>query len=275
MLIHNEFHDAVAPTCDVGNPFPGNPCWYNSITYAVSTDNASTFTKPSPPAHVVAPAPNVWVPPPSPGTPATEGYFHATNIVRGPDDFYYNLFMAIPVQSGPGGACAMRTQTLSEPASWRAWDGTGFNLPLESPYVTGTPTTACSFLPQNLDYILPSNSTSSLTYNTHIERYMLVFEAETIHGCGVYGSTSSDLVHWGELQFLIRAHWHSCTLDPNTPGNLEPVSIGYSSIIDHADSTTNFERPGRTPYLYYTRFNDGWGLDRDLVRVPLTFTIEE
>ena len=35
-LIHNEFHDAVASTCRVGDPSPGNPCWYNSITYAVS-----------------------------------------------------------------------------------------------------------------------------------------------------------------------------------------------------------------------------------------------
>ena len=51
---------------------------------------------------------------------------------------------------------------------------------------------------------------------------------------------------------------------PNTP-----------SIVDHADSTTNFERPGRTPYLYYTRHNGGYWLDRDLVRVPLTFTLEE
>jgi hypothetical protein len=33
----------------------------------------------------------------------------------------------------------------------------------------------------------------------------------------------------------------------------------------------NFERAGRTAYLYYTRFDDA-GLDRDLVRVPITFT---
>jgi hypothetical protein len=273
LLIHNEFHDAVAPTCDVGNPFPGNPCWYNSITYAVSTDNASTFTKPSPPAHVVAPAPNFWVPPPAPGMIATEGYFGPSNIVRGSDDFYYTLFMSIPAQNEPSGVCAIRTQTLNEPASWRAWDGTGFNLPLESSYVTGTPTTACTFLPQNSGYSLaPGND--SLTYNTYIERYTVLFMAETIqHGCGVFGSTSSDLVHWGELQLLVQAHVGFCSLDPNKPGNLEPVPIAYPSIIDHADSTTNFERPGRTPYLYYTRFNGG--LDRDLVRVPLTFTVEE
>jgi hypothetical protein len=65
-----------------------------------------------------------------------------------------------------------------------------------------------------------------------------------------------------------------CDIDPQIPGMLEPVNILFPSIIDHADPSTNFERPGRTPYLYYTRFNDG-GLDRDLVRVPLTFTLEE
>ena len=54
---------------------------------------------------------------------------------------------------------------------------------------------------------------------------------------------------------------------------LEPGWAQYTAIIDHADSTPNFERPGRTPYLYYTRFNEGGGLDRDLVRVPLKFTM--
>ena len=39
-LIGNEFHDAVASTCRPGDPSPANPCWYNSITYAVSTDGA-------------------------------------------------------------------------------------------------------------------------------------------------------------------------------------------------------------------------------------------
>jgi len=56
---------------------------------------------------------------------------------------------------------------------------------------------------------------------------------------------------------------------------LEPVRVQYPSIIDHDDSTTNFERPGRTAYLYCTRHNGGYWLDRDLVRVPLTFTLEE
>lgn len=35
----------------------------------------------------------------------------------------------------------------------------------------------------------------------------------------------------------------------------------------------NFELPGGTSHLGYTRHNAG--LDRDLIRVPLTFTLEE
>ena len=45
----------------------------------------------------------------------------------------------------------------------------------------------------------------------------------------------------------------------------------YPYLVDRADTTVNFETMGRTPHLYHARFNDG-GLDRDLVRVPLTFT---
>jgi len=56
-LIHNEYHDPIASTCKPGDTSPGNPCWYNSITYAVSTNGGRSFAKPLAPAHVVAPAP--------------------------------------------------------------------------------------------------------------------------------------------------------------------------------------------------------------------------
>jgi hypothetical protein len=48
-------------------------------------------------------------------------------------------------------------------------------------------------------------------------------------------------------------------------------SVAYGSIIDHNDTSLSFETPGRTPYLYYTRFNDN-AENRDLVRVPLLIT---
>jgi hypothetical protein len=275
LLIHNEFHDRVNAECRRTN------CVYNSITYAVSTDNAYSFVKPSTPAHIVAPAPDVWTPP-APETPPqpqyVEGYFEPSNIVRGPEDYYYALFWAYPhyedVGATGGRECIMRTRTLGDPASWRAWDGSGFSLPLPSPYVSGGEVEPCGALKTPSDAGNLSN-VPSLTYNTYLERYMLVAEHSAWDNgelvCGVYFSTSFDLIHWSEVQLIAKAIlW----CDPPAPDALEPVKIQYPSIIDHEDSTINFERPGGTVYLYYTRHNDYW-LDRDLVRVPLTFTLEE
>ncbi|MGB5546149.1 MAG: hypothetical protein WBM74_06220, partial [Polyangiales bacterium] len=169
VLIHNEFHPPEPPPCN------GINCWYNSITYAVSTDNARTFVKPSPPSHVVAPAPTVWTPPP-PETPTQDwfatGYFTPTNIVRGPDDYYYTIFSHMDwASSEVAFQCAMRTNTLDDPTSWRAWDGSGFTLPLPSPYVAGGDVPECEPVGPPLTTI---GDTSSLTYNTYLERYMWV-----------------------------------------------------------------------------------------------------
>ncbi len=279
VLMHNEFHDAEAgPPCETGNPAAGNPCWYNSITYAVSTDNAHRFESPGAPAHVVAPPPNIWVPPP-PGWPPDsegsylEGYLQPSSIVRGPEGYYYFTVLAKPSYlTSVAGICVLRTKTLDDPASWRAWSGSGFSLPLLSPYATGSPGQVCRFVAPSAGLI----TTDSLTYNTYVGRYMLLSSTimDLAQGtCGIVLSLSTDLVHWSHAQLLAPSDlvYGGCTTDPQTPGLLEPVAIAYPSIIDHADSTTNFERAGRTPYLYYTRFNGGG--DRDLVRVPLKFTL--
>jgi hypothetical protein len=274
VLIHNEFHPLAPPPC--GGSL--NPCWYNSITYAVSTDNAYSFVKPGAPAHVVAPAPHVWVPPPPDFPPSrwyVTGYLNPTNIVLGPGGYYYALFgVVLYLEDWLGGPCVMRTKTLDDPASWRAWDGTGFNLPMTSPYVTGTPVQICEFLQTPTGPLM--RGTASLTYNTYLDRYMLVDDWRSDVGgqdvCGFHFSLSSDLIHWSDLQLLVQTVG-DCGTDPGTPG-LRPGDLNAPSIIDHADATTNFERPGQTPYLYYTSLHQYW-LDRDLVRVQLKFTVEE
>lgn len=274
-LVHNEFHDAVAVTCRPGDSSPGNPCWYNSITHAVSTDGAKTFTKPLAPAHVVAPAPNAWVAPLPGEVPVgngtVEGYFNPSNIVHASDGYYYSFLMAIPTRNWTEaqGLCVFRTNTLADPSSWRAWDGSGFNLRMTSPYVTGGPATVCSFL----DTVMTQGQ---VEYNTYLERYMYVsvsqgpFDVGGRGVCGFFYALSADLVHWSRHQLLVEAQLPWCPADLQQPGVLDPQTVLYPSIVDHSDTTVNFERTGRTPYLYYTRFNAG--LDRDLVRVPLTIT---
>jgi hypothetical protein len=269
-FVHNEFHDATSATCRIGDPSPGNPCWYNSVTYAVSSDGGQTFTKPNAPAHGVAPAPNAWVPPSVyPSSYAAEGYFQPSSIVRGPDGYYYSLMNSIPDKSNiyANGICAIRSDRLDDPTNWRAWDGSGFNLRLTSPYATGASATVCTYLPTAI-------GNSSLSYNTYLGLYMLVNDSNMGPGtCGIYFSLSSDMVHWGPMQMIAPARLPWCDADPATPGILEPVVVLYPSLLDQGDTGVNFDRTGRTVYLYYTRFNDG-GLDRDLVRVPVTFTHE-
>jgi hypothetical protein len=269
-LITNEFHDPFAATCKPGDPSALSPCVYNSITYAVSTDGARSFSKPAPPAHVVAPPPKAWVPPPI-SIPSTqykpmEGYF-PNNIVQAADGYYYSLVTAAPAQNAPWGLCAMRTNSLDDPASWRAWDGSGFNLSLTSPYVPGGPAPVCAFL----DTLVWSGQ---ITYNTYLNRYVLVTlapvnESDGRPVCGFYYALSADLIHWSKLQLLAEA---LCRMvGSGSQQSIEPVQVAYPSIVDHTDTTINFERAGRTPYLYYTRLSDMGG-PLDLVRVPLTFT---
>jgi hypothetical protein len=266
-FVHNEFHDNTSATCV---PSLGNLCWYNSVTYAVSTDEGRTFTKPDAPAHVVAPAPNAWVPPSFyPSDYVAEGYFEPSSIVRGPDGYYYSLMNSIPDKSNMSvrGTCAIRSDRLDDPTSWRAWDGSGFNLRLTSPYATGASATVCAYLANSI-------GNASLSYNTYLGLYMLVADSNTGPGtCGIYFSLSPDMVHWGPRQMLAPARLPWCYAGPATPGVLEPAVVLYPSLLDHGDTGVNFDRTGRTVYLYYTRFNDG-GLDRDLVRVPVTFTVE-
>jgi hypothetical protein len=269
-LIHNEYHDPFATTCKLGDTSTTNPCWYNSITHAVSKDSGHSFSKPLAPAHVVAPPPNVWVPP-SPGDTSPSGFFFAegyrtpSNIVRANDGYYYAIVVEFPTKySDARGACVIRTNALDDPASWRAWDGTGFNLAITSPYVTGSPAPICAFLD------IPGGGADAIVYESYLGRYLLINEGGW-PACGYFFSLSADLIHWGEPQLLVEANLGWCTANAQSPAVLEPVNVGGESIIDHADTTINFEVAGRTPYLYYVRFNDG-GLDRDLIRVPLTFT---
>jgi len=267
-FVHNEFHDNTSATCA---PSHGNLCWYNSVTYAVSSDGGRTFTKPNAPDHVVAPAPNAWVPPSFvPSDYAAEGYFEPSSIVRGPDGYYYSLMNSIPDKSNMSvrGTCAIRSDRLDDPTSWRAWDGSGFNLRLTSPYATGASATVCTYLPNSI-------GNASLSYNTYLGLYMLVADSNMGGGvsCGIYFSLSTDVVHWGPKQMIAPARLPWCDAGPATPGVLEPVVVLYPSLLDHGDTGVNFDRTGRTVYLYYTRFNDG-GLDRDLVRVPVTFSLE-
>ena len=52
----------------------------------------------------------------------------------------------LPARQYSGQSCVMRTQTLADPTSWRAWDGTAFELQMTDPY-TGAAAVALYLIP--------------------------------------------------------------------------------------------------------------------------------
>jgi hypothetical protein len=264
-LVHNEFHDPDpnSPNCAHGDLSPGNPCTYTSVTMWSSREDAAHFTHTAVPTQLVAPPPYRWDS--GTGAPPWEGVMEPSNIVRGRDGYYYAMVRRI---DGDGdGTCVMRTTTLDQPSSWRFWTGTDWSGAFVDPYSVppGSPLPACQRVSNATIHALRG----SLTYNSYLGQYLLVGYESFMQGgqlvCGFYASASQDLIRWGAPKLIKQAPatWPQCA--QSGPIQFE----AYPSIIDHADTTTNFERSGKTPYVYFTR-SFGTGIDRDLIRIPLT-----
>jgi hypothetical protein len=270
-LVHNEYHDPIAVNCRPGYSGDANPCQYNSISYASSTDSGHTFTMLPSPQAVIAPPTVQWTPPTTGQAPPYYGYFEPTNIVHNSaDGYYYARFIEFvpPPRPPSSGYCVMRTQTLSDPTSWRAWDGSSFALQMTDPY-TGPGAAECTPTGGTIPY-------ESLTFNTYLHSFMVAggsnfWSGSSPTNCGLYFSLSSDLVNWTAQQIIEPAYIPAPTGCQKPGAGGIAGSVAYGSIIDHNDTSLSFETPGRTPYLYYTRFNDN-AENRDLVRVPLLIT---
>jgi hypothetical protein len=169
----------------------------------------------------------------------------------------------------------MRTTDLTDTTSWRFWDGTGFTLQPLNPYVNGVsyatavanPTAYFgSPIDPNIDVL---DMASSVTYNTYLQKYLLIGSrgAPALgFKCGFYYSLSDDLIHWSPVTLFREAHLPQCGSNETVPWN------EYPSIIDHSDTSDNFENSDDTFHLYFVRYSTG--PDRDLVRVPVTITLD-
>jgi hypothetical protein len=257
-LVHEEYHGARPGICDQTGHTP--PCWYNAVTFARSDDGGRSFE--STPDHLVAVSTYRYRP-----RAAPTGIFTPSNIVGKGDGYYY----ALVVSRAPGGAigsCLIRTDDPFVPASWRAWDGKEFRTRFGNPYRV-TPDAARPCAPVARPEIVEMHE--SLTYNTYLDRYLLVGLA-SLPGpsgklvTGVYFSLSSDMIHWSRRRLMMKAtviHTFRC-------GGGNPIA--YPSLLDPRSDSRTFATTGRRPYLYFTRFNYEHcrqSLNRDLVRLPM------
>lgn len=234
-------------------------CQMMAMTLATSTDGGDTYVHADAPAHRVASLPYRYEP-----DGGKWGVWQASDIVRNPDDGYY--YAALHVEEHRQqrrGTCIMRTQSLDDPRSWRAWDGEGFNVRFVDPYRS-----------ENVDPsdhlcepVLPP-LTFGLTYSRYFGKFVLTgVTAHNVPTQGFYYALSDDLVHWTRQRLLM------ATKLPSQVGRCAGRS--YPTLLDPGVESRNFSITGQRPYLYFTRFRpctpQNRGLERDVVRVKIEF----
>jgi len=225
-LIHNEY---------VGSYFgqySGNwmESWYNSITLAESTDNGVSYSHATAPNHLVASIPYTYQTMEGRG-PA--GIFGGSNIIKHPTDNYYYALVHLEVFGYQDwGVGVMRTDNLSDPTSWRAWNGIDYGSRLINPYAEGMYDPADHiFEPVSRDNI--SKMCSSLTFNTYFNKFMVVgMRCDGPNGRpdGIYYSLSDDLITWTPDQLIMECEtwWNNDITDSkhNYPSIIDPDSAG-------------------------------------------------
>jgi hypothetical protein len=248
------------PKINVGpDPCPSGEhdrCLMFSITFAQSTDGGKTFTQPPGPDHLVASLPYRYEP-----DWGMQGIWQPSNIVKSPKDGYNYALIQVDINR-PGerwiqGTCVMRTKTLDDPKSWRAWDGEGFNMRFINPYEepdADPEEHMCEFVPVSDTGALSYN----LTYNTYFDTFMAVGQDVNEPIPGFYYALSDDLVHWTRKQLLMATDLAQTTDGP---------FLAYPSLVDPDSPSRSFDVTGQNPYLYYSRFQSFSLIDVDLLRV--------
>jgi len=173
-------------------------CTLISLTHATSTDGGATFHQPPAPNHLIANFPYQYDP------DWMRAIWQPSNIVLNPKDGYFYALIQLDnhaqdLSTNVQGMCVMRTQTLEEPSSWRAWDGSGFNMEFINPYVE------TNVNPEEYTCDLVSPEVGALTYGLSYNIYFEKFVAVGVGFEGFYYSLSDDLINWSPRQFLMEA----------------------------------------------------------------------
>lgn len=250
-LVHNEYHGWDHANCNSA-PAANFNCWWNAITMVRSTDRGVSYphaTPLLPPAHVVASSPVDYDPD---NTTGPFGYFAGSNIIRAADGYYYAFLHVEAKGAQDWGVCLMRAQTVGVPSSWRGYDGAAFTVALDKGVC---PTVS---RPQI------AKTSGHVSFNDYLGEYILVGAAG--EPTNFHFSTSPTLTSWQQRAVLMQTDlWWT----PNAT-----TRRAYPTLLQPGDATRNFERTGRSPWLYYTYHDDTRApLDRDLLRRRVRFSL--
>ena len=270
-IVHNEYRGVTHQSARPGQ-CPSDDlltCLDTSMTMVISTDGGATYQDILPPPnHLVATLPYTFD---DEGVPS--GLRQPSNIVRGPDDYFYVFsnvsdYPETPGDPEPQWVCLMRTDDLSDPTAWRAWDGEDFTGRFTNPYIepggSAAETCAALALPQ-----IGISLTDTLFYDEVLERYVLMALTDQPgtdeRRWGVYYALSEDLINWTTRQLLLELPMAVRVAD-----SANDLFYAYPSVMDPDSASLNFDTTDGGAYLYLARLNAGGNsLDRDLVRYPI------
>ncbi|WP_207483507.1 hypothetical protein [Arenibaculum pallidiluteum] len=258
-LVSNEFHgQRRRELCPSGQYMN---CWRNSITAAVSTDGGASFRLAAkPPAHTVAALPYPY----AGDTGRRTGYFAPTNIVRH-QDHWYAFVWAERFEAQQRGACLLRTDDLSDPRAWRAWDGRGFSVRFApGARSAGEPPEAHTCRPVAPGIL--AGTVRSIARHRPSGLFIATLAMSRDGTTGMWTTTSPDLLTWSAPRLV----WAAPLLFRY--GCADAEAFDYPSLLDPGSRSLSFEDVGDRAYLYMTRLNlaecrIGW--DRDLIRLPV------
>lgn len=263
-LVHNEFHGhrrrALCPKGDY------MACWWNALTFTVSTDGGGSFSSPG---RYVAGVPYRF----RGDLGRRAGVFAPSNIVRH-DSWYYVAAFAEAIGEQRRGVCLMRTRDLRDAASWRAWDGDDFTVRFADPYRdAGAEREAGRHVCAPLSPTSLPFTVSSLVRHRPSGLWIAVMagkRAERPGGeavSGIWISTSPDLLDWSRPDLA----WEAPLLTSRDCGRDD--AYYYPAILDPDSPSRNFEDTDGNAFLYLTRLALGPGCrpgrERDLIRLPL------
>ena len=268
-LVHNEWHGWDIPAaCPVGAG--KRRCGVIGVTYAESHDNGDNYTAPAPPGNFVATVP------PRPALDDTRtGLAGATTPIKKGSYWYSLNFTSADANNPRDGVCIMRTSDITDPTSWRGWDGTSFSLRFKNPYYESFPPDPANIC-EPVDYDHIQMMARQVTYNTYLGKYVLTGNAvkyDPTRGQLVYGfyySTSTDLIHWSMRDLMLEVP----TLTSHQCGG--PDAGAYPTLIDHDAPDRLYQTGDATMYLYYVELHYNLACqltsNRDLVRIPIQFS---
>ncbi|MFJ5293391.1 hypothetical protein [Streptomyces sp. NPDC088348] len=197
---------------------------WNSTGLATSTDDGVTWTKkgkiigiPKPSAH-------------------TSGGVEANSVIY---DKVNKRWLAI----GHGVGFAS-TDPNAAPGTWKGWNQGTFSTPM--------PAASASPKLQALPGLSTNMATNSITWNTYLNRYVMVWQAwgDTT---GVHITTSADGVHWDPSKVLF--------------GTDSSKQINYAQIIGVSSSQS-----GQDAMLVYEQWPPTTGRNRDMIERPIHFS---